>query len=223
MPPNIQSKNSTQEFLEFEDIKQGILILKNKGLRAVLMASSLNFALKSEDEQNAILFQFQNFLNSLDFSCQIVVQSRRLNIIGYLDKLSEIGKLEKNDLLKTQIGEYRKFIEEIIERGTIMQKSFYVVVPFSILETQGTSEMQGGFKLTKMAGTLTEEDFKRARIQLLQRVEFVILGLRGCGVDAVPLNTPEIIELFWSLHHPSEAERGYYPEVPGEILEKENQ
>lgn len=217
----MESKYSTQDFLEFEDIKDGIIILKNKALRSVLMTSSLNFALKSEDEQNAIIYQFQNFLNSLDFSCQIVIQSRKLNIIGYLDKLKEIEKLEKNDLLKTQIGEYINFVDGIVERGTIMQKSFYVVVPFSILETKDISARESRKGFTRIIKTLTKEEFERSKIQLMQRVEFVILGLRGCGIDAVPLTTLEIIELLWSLHHPSEAEKGYYPEIPSEILEKE--
>ncbi len=94
------AKFSTQEFLEFDQIRDGVIILKNKGLRVISMVSSLNFALKSAEEQNAILYQFQNFLNSLDFSCQILIQSRRLNIIGYLDKLEEIEKKEENELVK---------------------------------------------------------------------------------------------------------------------------
>lgn len=206
---------STQDFLEFEQIKEGIIILKNKGLRSVLMVSSLNFALKSAEEQNAILYQFQNFLNSLDFFCQILIQSRRLNIVGYLDKLEEIERKEKNELLKIQITEYRKFIGEIIKQGSIMQKTFYVIVPFSLLETR---MVEGKRKLPKIP-SLAEETFQRSKIQLLQRVEFVILGLRACGLQAVPLNTLELIELFWSLNHPLEAERGYYPEIPSELTQ----
>ncbi len=208
-------KLSTQDFLEFDQIRDGIIILKNKGLRSPLMVSSLNFALKSSEEQNAIIYQFQNFLNSLDFSCQILVQSRRLNIIGYLDKLGDIEKKEENELLKVQIAEYRKFIENIMKGGTIMQKTFYVIIPFSIMETQMASKKK---KLPKIP-TLTEETFQRCKNQLLQRVEFTALGLRSCGLQAVPLSTLEIAELFWSLHHPSEAERGYYPEIPSELVE----
>ncbi|GAH03461.1 unnamed protein product, partial [marine sediment metagenome] len=129
-------KPSTQDFLKFDQIRDGVIILKNKGLRSILMVSSLNFALKSSEEQNAIIYQFQNFLNSLDFSCQILIQSRRLNIIGYLDKLEDIEKKEENELLKVQITEYRKFIEGIMAGGTIMQKTFYVIIPFSIMEAQ---------------------------------------------------------------------------------------
>ena len=210
---------STQDFLEFDQIKDGVIILKNKALRVILMVSSLNFALKSDEEQQAILYNFQSFLNSLDFSCQILIHSRKLNIIGYLDKLKEIEKKEKNELLKIQIAEYQKFIESIIAGGTIMQKTFYAVVPFSIMETREMSASQKRRALTKIIPTLTKEEFQRAKIQLLQRVEFVSLGLRGCGLQAVPLNTLEITELFWELHHPAEAERGYYPELPSELTE----
>ncbi len=206
---------STQDFLEFDQIKDGVVILKNKGLRIVLMVSSLNFALKSTEEQNAILYQFQNFLNSLDFSCQILVQSRRLNITGYLEKLTEIEKKEENELLKIQITDYRKFIEQITKGGSIMQKTFYVIVPFSTMKASITTEKG---KIPKIS-TLTEELFQRSKSQLLQRVEFVILGLRASGLEAVPLTTLELSELFWSLHHPLEAEQGYYPEIPSELVE----
>jgi len=204
---------STQDFLEFDQIRDGVIILKNKGLRMVLMVSSLNFALKSEEEQSAILYQFQNFLNSLDFSCQILVQSRRLNITGYLNKLEKIEEKETDELLQIQIREYRKFIKQIISGGTIMQKTFYVVVPFSVAEIQMT---QGENKLLKIP-SLTEELFQRAKTQLLQRVEFTSLGLRSCGLQAVPLNNLELIELLWALHHQEEAEQGYYPEFPEEF------
>jgi len=96
---------STQQFLEIEQIREGVAVLKDKGLRGVIMTSSLNFALKSEDEQNAIIYQFQNFLNSLDFSIEIVVQSRRLNITGYFDKLKEMEEKQENELLKFQTRE----------------------------------------------------------------------------------------------------------------------
>jgi len=210
------SKKTAQDFLEFEQIREGIIILKNKALRAILMVSSLNFALKSEDEQNAILYQFQNFLNSLDFSCQILIHSRRINIVGYLDKLKKIEEKEDNELLKIQIAEYRKFIESLMAGGSIMRKIFYIVVPFTLLEKQeGASEKKQRF--SAKIPVLTEEDFQRCKIQLLQRVEFVALGLRRCGLQAVPLTTPELIELLWGFYHPLEAERGYYPEIPPEL------
>jgi len=208
---------STQQFLEVDQIKEGVIVLRNKALRGVIMVSSLNFALKSEDEQNAIIYQFQNFLNSLDFSLEIVVQSRRLNITGYLEKLEELEEKQENELLKTQTAEYRKFIKDLIAGGQILSKNFFVVVPFTLIEIPGMKEMKGRMEKQPTA-VLTEEQFQRAKSQLWQRMEFVALGLRRCGLRCVPLNSPELIELFWSLCHPEEAEMGYYPEIPPEII-----
>jgi len=207
---------TTQQFLEIKDVKEGVIILKNNALRGILMVSSLNFALKSAEEQDATIYQFQQFLNALDFSCQILVQSRKLNITGYLDKLEELEKKQKSDLLKVQTAEYRKFIEGLTKEGTIMTKNFYIIVPYSILETEGVATAK---KLKKVAiPFLTEEEFQRCKNQLWQRMEFLGLGLRRCGLTAIPLTTPELIELFWGLYHPQQAEIGYYPEIPPEIM-----
>ena len=116
---------STQNFLAVDQIKDGILILKDKSLRGITMVSSVNLALMAEEEQNAIIGQYQNFLNSLDFPLQILVQSRRLNITSYLDKLRDLETHQSNDLLRTQIIESRNFINEIFSGGSIMNKSFY--------------------------------------------------------------------------------------------------
>ncbi len=208
-------KSPTQKFLEIDQIKEGVVVLRNKALRGVLMSSSLNFALKSEDEQTAIIYQFQNFLNSLDFSLEISIQSRRLNITGYLEKLKELEQQEKNDLLKLQISEYQKFIRELIAESSIMSKNFFVIVPFTLAELP---RLTGEKKPPQQKGvSLTEERFQRAKNQLWQRMEFVALGLRRCGLEVMPLNTTELIELFWGVYHPEEAEIGYYPEIPPEL------
>ena len=209
------AKSSTQQLLEIERIKEGVVVLRNKALRGILMVSSQNFALKSEEEQKAIIYQFQSFLNSLDFSLEIVIQSRRLNMTGYLESLKELEEKEKNELLKLQIGEYEKFIKELIAGGAIMSKSFFVVVPFVLAELPRLTPSIDKIKKTKKA--LTEEKFQRAKSQLWQRMEFVALGLRRCGLQCAPLSTVELIELFWSLYHPEEAEVGYYPEIPPEL------
>jgi hypothetical protein len=206
------ARTSTQQFLELDKIKEGVIVLKDKSLRGVVMVSSLNFALKSEEDQQIIISQFQNFLNSLDFSLEIVMQSRKLNITGYLDKLKELGTREKNELLKLQIEEYEKFIGDLISEGAIMSKNFFVITPFTFAELPKTTD-DGN----KKGLSLDEERFQRARSQLWQRMEFVALGLRRCGLECVPLNTPELIELFWSLYHPEEGEVGYYPEIPPEL------
>lgn len=208
-------KGSTQEFLEISQIREGILLLKNRTLRGVLMVSSMNFALKSAEEQDAIIYQFQSFLNSLDFSVQIVLQSRRLNITGYLDQIKAWEQEQKNELLRSQIASYYKFIKQFGEAANIMSKEFFVVVPYSPTELYGVPAPQRAFKA--VPGALTEEDFQRCKVQLWQRMESVVLGLRRLGLQAIPLNTLELTELLWRLHHPSQAEKGYYPEIPPEL------
>lgn len=220
-------EGSTQQFLEIDQIREGVILLKNKTMRGILMVSSLNFALKSAEEQYAIITQFQNFLNSLEFSLQIIVQSRRLNLTGYFEKLKELEKTQENELLKIQTAEYRKFIESLVIGGTIMSKNFYVIVPYSLIETElaePTGLITGMLpKLTakrkEAVPELTEEKFQRCKTQLWQRIEFIAFSLRRCGLQCIPLNTAELIELFWALHHPEEAEIGYYPQLPPELIQ----
>lgn len=212
------AESPTQQFIPIDQIREGVMIMKDRSLRGVLLVSSLNFALKSEDEQTGIIYQFQDFLNSLDFSCQIIAQSRKLNITGYLEKLKEIEAKQENDLLKVQTSEYRKFIEQIVGGGSIMTKNFYVVIPYyPLVEVPGAAGMAE--KNTKASKKdLTEDKFQRGKYQLWQRMEYVVLGLRRCGLRASPMTSPELIETLWAFHHPKEAESGYYPELPPEIL-----
>lgn len=208
----------TQQFLEIRQIREGVIVLRDKSLRGILMVSSLNFALKSSEEQTAILYQFQEFLNSLDFSCQILVQTRKLNITGYLDRLKDLEEKQENELLKLQTKGYREFIASMVKGGSIMVKNFFVIVPFYPAPLE-IKKFGGGKKggATPPALDLTEEAFQRYKNQLWQRMEFVALGLRRCGLQAIPLITPELIELFWKFYHPKEAEFGYYPEIPPEL------
>lgn len=190
------------------------MIMKDKSLRSILLVSSLNFALKSDDEQMAIIYQFQNFLNSLDFSCQIVVNSRRVNITGYIDKIKDLEMKQKNELLKVQTAEYRAFIEEIVANGSIMNKNFYIIVPYFPM-TEMTGFVPGG---GNDKANLTEKKFQAGKYQLMQRTEYVSLGIRRCGLKSAPLGSEEIIELLWGLHHPKQAELGYYPDLPPEAI-----
>jgi KaiC/GvpD/RAD55 family RecA-like ATPase len=212
-------KKSSQQFLEVEEIKEGALILKDKSLRTVIMVSSLNLALKSTEEQRATIYQFQNFLNSLDFFCQILVQTKKLNITGYLDKLKELENNQTNKLLKFQTAQYRQFIADLItgippigKYGEIMTKNFFLIVPFALLEIPELKIHQQKSLL------LDEEKFQRAKSQLYQRVEFVIMGLKRCGLQSFPLNSTELIEFFWGLYHLEQAEEGYYPVIPLELI-----
>ena len=209
---------ATQKFLEIKDIKQGTLMLNTGAIRGVLMVSSQNFALKSQEEQEAIIAQFQNFLNSLDFPIQILVQSRRLNITGYLDYLKDLQEQQQSALLQEQTADYRAFISQLITKGSIMSKNFFVVVPFTLIETVNTGKKKRLFKKAKISSNLSDEEFQRMRTQLWQRMEFTALGLKRAGLTVMPLSTEELIELFWSWHHPQEAEVGYYPQIPPELL-----
>lgn len=211
-------KAPTQQFLQFKEIKEGLIILKNMAPRGLMMVSSINFDLKSEEEQKAIVYQFQNFLNSLDFSIQIIVQSRRLNITGYFDELKNLEKKEENELLQIQIKEYRSFTQKLLKEEAIMRKQFFVVVPFTLSELGATAGIAGVLSAAKVP-KLSEEKLKRCREQLWQRMEFVAIGLKRCGLTAVPLTTAEIIELLWSWYHPQKAEVGYYPEIIPELIE----
>ena len=209
-------QSPTQDFLQIKEIRDGVLVLKNNTLRGVLITSSINFALKSEEEQDAIIYQFQDFINSLDFSLEIAVQSRRLNITGYLEKLKELEDKKQNDLLKAQTEGYRKFIKDLIARSSIMSKKFFVVVPFVPFAIK--EGKKGGFLNKPSTPALTEERFKRGRDQLMQRMEFIALGLQRCNLQCSILGSEELIELMWSLHHPEQSEYGYYPEIPPELI-----
>ncbi len=207
-------KATTQQVLEFDQIKEGVVLLKNKSLRGVLMISSLNFALKAEEERRSIIFQFQSFLNSLDFPLEMAVQSRKLNISSYLEKLQKIEEKESNKLLKTQIKEYSNFIRKIIKGNSIMAKTFYVIVPFHLGELRRKPEKEKD----ESQKVYKQKRFQRSRSQLMQRMQFVASGLKRCGLSCQPLSTAELIELFWGLYHPEKAEIGYYPNIPSSLI-----
>lgn len=207
---------ATQDFVPIKEIRDGVVILKDNSMRAVLMTSSLNFALKSEDLQQAIIVQFQNFLNSLDFSIQIFVESRRLDIKPYLSQLEERQKSELNDLLKIQIREYINFIRDFTENTNIMSKHFFIVVPYAatlLSEGKGsiqekiTSALPFGNKKPKTSGTETakkEENFLDNSTQLNQRVAVVEQGLVRTGVRVARLGTEELVEFYYKLFNPGE-------------------
>src|SRR3989344_6325638 len=131
-------EQSTQDFLELQDIKEGILILKNNDIRGILMVSSINFALMSDKDQSVVIYAFQSFLNSLDFSCKIIIQSRKINITPYLDTLKVLEERQTNELLKIQTSSYREFIKDLIQGDSVMTKNFYIVVPYALTAILGT-------------------------------------------------------------------------------------
>lgn len=186
-------------------MRDGIVVLKGGGLRAILLASSLNFALKSEDEQTAFIIQFQNFLNSLDFSVQIFVQSRMLDIRPYVATLEERFKEQLDDLMRIQIREYIEFVKNFTEAANIMTKNFFVVVPYA----PGTAPIGNASSMLpwgdkKKGPQDSGKTFEEHATQLEQRVSIVQQGLIRCGVRTVQLGTEESIELFYKLFNPGE-------------------
>jgi len=196
--------NSSQNLIDISEIKDGVVIMKNGTLRAILMASSINFFLKSPEEQDALIFGYQSFLNSLDFPLQIIVNSRKLKIDNYIETLKKIEKDQTNELLKTQTAEYADFIKELVEMSNIMSKTFYVAVPFSMIETKQGGIAQKVFSILKPKQTITgsKESFEQVKGQLMQRVDMISGGLTGLGIKNAMLNTQEIIELFYNLYNP---------------------
>lgn len=201
--------NATQQFVPIEDVVNGVVKLKDGSLRAVIIASSLNFALKSEEERQAIILQFQDFLNSLDFSVQIYVQSRRLDIRPYLTLLESQYKQQINDLLKVQIREYIDFVKSFTEATNIMTKSFFIVVPYTPALIGGGD---GIFGLLNRKPKQSEEtnaalEFEEHRAQLEQRVSVVEQGLMRTGVRVARLGTDEVIEMYYKIFNPGETEK----------------
>lgn len=199
------SAASTQEFVPVSEVRDGIVVLKGGSLRAILLASSINFALKSEDEQTAFIVQFQNFLNSLDFSCQIFVQSRMLDIRPYVATLEAAYKEQLDDLMRVQIREYIEFIRSFTEAASIMTKNFFVVVPYEqvAINAQSAGNMIP-FNKKKPDAALANRTFEEQVSQLEQRVSIVQQGLTRTGVRTVQLGTEEAIELLYKMFNPGE-------------------
>lgn len=200
-------KNATQEFVPIDDVRDGIVVLKDGGMRGILMASSINFALKSDDERQAILLQFQNFLNSLDFSVQILVQSRRLDIRPYIALLEGRYKEQVNDLMKIQIEQHISFIKSFTESTNIMTKNFFIVIPYDAAIISSKGGFLSNFSSKKQDKETKEEDFEEKKNQLEQRMGVVEQGLVRCGVRVAKLGTDEVIELFYKIFNPGESEK----------------
>lgn len=208
----INSK-ATQEFVPIKEVRDGIVVLKDGSMRGIVLASSLNFSLKSDEERNAIILQFQDFLNSLDFSVQISIQSRRLDIRPYIALLDERYKEQTNDLMKIQTSEYIGFIKKFTETTNIMTKSFFIVVsydPAMINVKGGVSALAPSFFNKKSAAEDTASkqlSFEENRTQLEQRVAAVEQGLVRCGIRVIRLGTEEVIELFYKIFNPGDTEK----------------
>lgn len=194
---------ASQDFVTIKDIKDGVVLLKNGQMLSVLLASSVNFALKSSDEQQAILSQFQTFINTLDFSLQIYVQSRRLNIEPYLALLATRETLQDNDLMRIQLREYMDFIRTFTTEVDVMNKSFFVVVPYTPAPVNIAKGITSLFSPGK-TGIPADLRFEEQHVQLQQRVAIVEQGLSRVGVRTIPLKTEDLVELYYHIYNPTD-------------------
>lgn len=205
--PKTKTATPTQKFIEIQDIKDDVVVLKNSGLRIVCIASSINFELKGSEEQEALIGRFQGFLNSLDFSLQILVNSRKLDINPYLEDLKNLAKTQENELLHAQTIEYIDFIQKFVELTDIMNKSFYLIVPYNpmgVKEEKLLDKIRYIIKPKEAAQKISPEKFQEYKDQLMQRVSHVINGLRQIEVAATPLNTQQLIRLFYEFYNPGQ-------------------
>jgi type IV secretory pathway VirB4 component len=194
---------TTQSFLRMNEIKNDTVVMDDGTLRAILAVSSTNFDLKSQEEQNAIIFSFQGFLNSLEFPIQILMQSRKMEIGGYIDKLKRLAEKQTNELLRVQTTEYAEFISRLIENASIMDKNFYIIVPLGESITPGPA----GF-ISKLLGTAKAketsvkiENFEKSKEKLDTRVNAILANLGSMGVRGVRLKTEEIIQLYYNSYN----------------------
>src|SRR3989344_6223173 len=202
------SAKTTQDFVPIREIRDGVVILKDGSMRAIVLASSLNFALKSADEQNSIIFQFQNFLNSLDFSVQIFIQSKNLDIRPYIALLEERYKEQLTELMKIQTREYIEFIKTFVENSNIMTKSFFLIVPYMPPTlTASKNPVSNLFNKKTEDKTVINAEFEEYRSQLEQRVGVVEHGLVRCGIRVAELGTEEVVELYYKIFNPGETEK----------------
>jgi type IV secretory pathway VirB4 component len=193
---------STQQFVPIKEIRENIVVMRDGSLRSVIMISSINFALKGDEEKNSIIASYQGFLNSLGFPVQIYIKSRRLHLDKYLNDLNQRVVNQTNELLKLQTQKYAEFIEELLDYASIMEKRFFLIVPFfpSGIGPGSKNPIEGIVGGKK--GNAVDTNFETKKLELVERVDRVVSGLSGIGVRCATLNTEELIELFYTIYNP---------------------
>lgn len=198
---------ATQQFLDIAEIREDVVVLRNGAMRGLLMVSSINFALKSEEEQDAIVSSYVGFLNSIDFPVQIVIQSREMNIDSYLADLRIKEKGQTNELLKIQTAEYIQYISELVSMSRIMNKYFYIIIPYDVFEDHQKSFFSRVTELLQPAEMirLKTEKFLEKKHSLIERIQKVMGGLQSMGLNATMLDTQSLIELYYNTYNPATA------------------
>lgn len=208
--------NSTQNSLQVAEIRDGIVIMNDGSFRSVVMVKSINFDLMSPQEQESVEYAYQSFLNSLYFPVQIFIRSQKVDLRPYIEKLDKIRTEHDNMLLALLMEDYIGYIAALSEQTNIMDKNFYVVIPFfPIIDTQRALDQSKNF-LTGLGGvfkpkeqhvTINEADLENAKTELRNRVQAVLAGLLQCGIQGLPLDTQELIELYYDTYNPDTATR----------------
>ena len=193
---------STQSYLDVADVRDGMIVLKDGNLRAVVAISSMNFALKSEEEQNAIIVGYQSFLNAIDFPIQILMQSRPMDVNPYLNYMRRRLQSVDNKLLQIQIAEYIEFVSKLVETSKIMSKTFFIIVPMNVNKLQET--FMG--RLTRIFNPLHSvvidaKSLDTYKTKLSERIAQIQSGLSSLGLDSIQLSTEEVIELLYSSYN----------------------
>jgi len=215
-PGTLPNPNSTQNTLQIAEIRDGIVIMNDGTYRSVIMAKSINFDLMSQSEQESVEYAYQGFLNSLYFPVQIFIRSQKVDIGPYIDKLDKIRTEHDNMLLALLMEDYINYIDVLSQSTNIMDKKFYIVIPFSNAPNAdqnlaSSKSFISGFaellskKETKVV--INEKDLEKAKTELRNRVQAVVNGLMQCGVKSAPLDTEELIELYYDTYNPDTATR----------------
>lgn len=207
------NKTSTQNSLDIAEIRDGIVIMNDGSFRAVLECQSINFDLMSPQEREAVENSYQGFLNSLYFNIQIFVRSQKVDLRSYIERLDKIRSEHDNMLLSLLMEDYINYITAVAEQTNIMDKKFYLIVPFEseVNAAKALKASQGFF--TSVFGkkdehvTINENDLERAKDELKNRIRSVMDGLLNCQVASVPLDTQELIELYYDAYNPDTATR----------------
>ena len=215
------ANQSTKDLIQIADIKDNVVLLKNGSLRTVIEVSAINFELRSDDEQVAILLNFQRFLNSVDFPLQIVINSRRYDIDDYLKIIQGASSTLTNELLRIQATEYTTFVRELSDLSNIMSKKFYIVIPFYVYEAPSKAGLSQSFKSmfgsSSVVKEITDEQLRTYQAQLIQRAELVFDGLIGLGLKASLLSKEALTNLYYGLYNHSNDL--IYPKASNQISE----
>lgn len=223
-PPS--NPNSTQNTLQIAEIRDGIMIMNDGSYRSVIMVKSINFDLMSQQEQEAVEFSYQGFLNSLYFPVQIFIRSQKVDLQPYIDKLDKIRSEHDNMLLALLMEDYISYIDQLGQQTNIMDKKFYIVVPYfphvdvQKALSQSKNFFSGVFSLFNSKDqhvVINEEELEKAKTELRNRVQAVLSGLVQCGVQGLPLDTQELIELMYDTYNPDTATRQQLKNFSGNL------